>query len=533
METLYYHGAVRTMADGTPAEALLVTDGIVAGAGTYEALRSAAEPSCRRVDLQGCALLPAFVDAHSHITAYARTLGSVQLSGAQSFDEIVRRIRDFVRETRPEAGAYLSAFGYDQNILREGAHPTRAVLDAACPDIPLIASHASGHMGVLNSAALRALGVTRDTPDPSGGRIGRDADGEPTGYLEENAFMQVGARVPQPDEAARLTGLERAQTEYLKRGVATIQDGLTRAEDWSLLSAFAAQGRLRADVVCYADLKNDPALLREASREYRGRLRMGGGKIFLDGSPQGRTAWLTQPYLQAAEREGDAGYRGYPTYGDEEVYGFVAQCCRAGVQLLAHCNGDAAAEQLICACERARADGLDVAAIRPVMIHAQLVRPDQLRRMAPLGMTASFFVAHTWFWGDAHLANLGAARAREISPAASALREGVPFTFHQDTPVLPPDMLQTVWCAARRVTRAGARLDPAERVPVEAGLQAVTRTAAWQYFEEARKGALTPGRTADLVVLDRDPLAVPEEEVREVRVLATIKDGECVWQEDA
>jgi predicted amidohydrolase YtcJ len=167
------------------------------------------------------------------------------------------------------------------------------------------------------------------------------------------------------------------------------------------------------------------------------------------------------------------------------------------------------------------------------MIHAQLLDRDQLPQVRALGVTPSFFVAHVYHWGDAHIRNFGMERASRISPAASALREGIRFTFHQDSPVIEPDMLETVWCAVNRITREGVVLGADERIPVMDALRAVTSNAAWQYGEEDSKGTITPGKQADLVLLDRSPLAVEPEEIRNIMVMRTYKGGEILYERKA
>ena len=214
---------------------------------------------------------------------------------------------------------------------------------------------------------------------------------------------------------------------------------------------------------------------------------------------------------------------------DEQVLSAVRHAAEEGMQLLAHCNGDAACAQLLRCVKQAEGEGIDAAALRPVMIHAQLLGRDQMEAVRRTGILPSFFVAHVYHWGDVHIRNFGMERARFISPAASALRLGIPFTFHQDTPVLPPDMMETVWCAVNRRTRDGALLD-GEAVDVWEALRAVTVNGAYQYFEEDRKGTIAPGKSADFTVLDRNPLAVEPMGLREIRVLATIKEDDCLWR---
>ena len=524
---LYTNGTILTMENNQAAEAVLTESGRIRRVGSLDELRLEAPPDTKEVDLEHRVMLPAFLDPHSHITAYANTLSLVQLGGAAGFDEIHDRIREFREEKRLKSGDWILGFGYDHNTLREQDHPTRWLLDRAAPDNPVVIAHASGHMGVLNTAALQALGITADTPDPEGGVIGREEGGTPSGYLEETAFTGATSGVPQPTLEQLGRQIDAAQRVYLSHGITTVQDGLTKYPEWAMLSSMAEAGRLITDVVAYAEMKDCRALLAEHpdyARGYRSRLRIGGYKIFLDGSPQGRTAWMTDPY-----ENGKEGYRGYPIYTDEQVENFVRDALRENRQLLAHCNGDAAAQQYIDAFETVLG-GLRPVDTRPVMIHAQLLRRDQLPSMRTLGMIPSFFVAHTYYWGDVHVQNFGLSRASGISPAASALAAGVPFTFHQDTPVLPPDMLVTVGCAVNRVTRNGQVLGEGERIsPLEA-LRAVTISAAYQYFEEDQKGSIREGKRADFVVLDQNPLTADPERIRDIRVLRTIKDGVTVYE---
>ncbi|MBC8531341.1 amidohydrolase [Gehongia tenuis] len=521
---LFYHGDILTMeAREDRPEAVVVEDGRIARVGTLEEALNFA-PKAERVDLEGQTLMPAFIDAHSHITSFATTLGIVSLAGAESLDEVRDRIRTYAKERKVAAGKWIVGFGYDHNDLAEGRHPTRWDLDDASPDCPVLIAHASGHMGVVNSLGLQELGIDKDTPDPEGGVIGR-REGEPTGYLEERAFTQRSAGVMRPTMEETLALLDEAQRVYLSYGITTAQDGLVREAEWRVLEAAARTERLILDVVGYVDLEEADILRGNPQyQNYVHRLRLGGYKMFLDGSPQGRTAWMSEPYAN-----GEDGYRGYPIHGDDEVRTMIETALREERQLLVHCNGDAAAQQYIDAMERALQKCPK--AIRPVMIHAQTVRPDQLKIMAELPIIASFFVAHTYFWGDVHRVNLGEARANRISPVKTALQDGVVYTFHQDTPVVPPDMMKTVWCAVNRLTKGGTVLGEGERISVYDALMAVTRNAAYQYFEENEKGSIKAGKLADLVVLGKNPLTAEPMELADIPVVATYKEGRKVYQQ--
>ena len=530
-QTLFVNGTILTMDEtrGLYAEALLAEDGRIVAVGARSDVEAAAHAP-EIVDLHGAALLPAFIDPHSHLSSVAMGLQQAAVEGARDYADLIERIQRYIRENNVPAGQWVTAHGYDHNALAEHRPPTREVLDKAAPENPLVLQHASGHTGVFNTQALQALGLDAATPDPDGGRFGRAADGALTGYAEENAFIETIKRIPTPGGAQLLDCYRRAQQLYASFGIATVQDGLIVDQMAPLYEALVQTGTLFLDTVGYADFRSCEALHTRLPAHwdgYRGRFRIGGYKTFLDGSPQARTAWLRQPYVPADGQ--DESYCGYPALPDDVLFAQLVRALREGRQVLAHCNGDAAAAQYLAQFARAKAACPGAPGVRPVMIHAQFLGRDQLPQLKALGMIPSFFVAHVYHWGDVHLRNMGPARAAAISCASSALRAGLQFTFHQDAPVIRPDMLETVWCAVNRVTRAGVPLGPEERISTLEALKAVTAHAAYQYFEEDRKGTLAPGKLADLTVLSADPLATPPAALRDLQVLATYKDGRPVF----
>ena len=390
----------------------------------------------------------------------------------------------------------------------------------------MIIHHKSGHMGLMNSLALERLGIRPDTPALEGGKI-QTRDGRLTGYLEENAFFAYLKQIPSPDQSALLEAFKKAQKKYAAHGITTIQDGMVVEEMLPLYRMLLEKKLLKLDLVAYPS----PDCYERAMEEFGSlppwaHLKIGGIKIFLDGSPQGRTAWMRTPY--AGERE----YRGYGTLSDAQVLEAMELAWAKRTQLLCHCNGDEAAEQFLRCLGQAEKKHPELAQLRPVLIHGQLLGLDQLERVKRLGAVVSFFVAHVYHWGDTHIRNFGLERAAKISPVRSALQWGIPVTFHQDAPVIQPDMLETVWCAANRVTRQGVPLGAEECVPVSEALKAVTAGSAYQYFREERIGTIEPGKRADFVLLSKDPLEVPREQVREIQVLATYKAGEKIWPEE-
>lgn len=530
MNILYFDGDIITMEkEKEMVECVLVEDGKIKKTGTMASIRPFLTKETIKVDLEGKTMLPAFIDPHSHITAFASTLGFAALGGAGSFDEIGKRLEEFIEKEQLKEGEFVIGCGYDHNNLIESCYPTKEVLDKYSYGHPVIIVHASGHMAVANSKALKLLGITANSLNPKGGIIGRVKNSkEPNGYLEENAFMAVTPLIPALSEEEKIENLVKAQEIYFQYGITTIQDGLTGKTEYQLLDYAAQKEKLKADIVGYIDLNKDKHLTEKGKnyqKRYIHHLKLGGYKIFLDGSPQGKTAWLSQPYQNTQE-----GYCGYPIYTKEEVEKFIKIAEKEKMQLLVHCNGDAACEQLITAYENVLKGRKT--SIRPVMIHAQMATKNQLERMKRIGIIPSFFVAHTYYWGDIHRKNLGEERAARISMANTAKDLGLFFTFHQDTPVILPNMLETVWCAVNRKTKSKIILGKEERITVYEALKAITIYAAYQYFEENKKGSIKEGKYADFVILSNNPIKVIPEEIKEIQVLETIKHGESVYKKE-
>ena len=315
--------------------------------------------------------------------------------------------------------------------------------------------HVSGHLACANSKALELAGITKDLPDPEGGVIGREPGSrEPNGYLEEAGMTLIQNFIQTTMEFDYDAMVEQMQEIYIENGVTTVQEGAATREGIRLLKNIARNQQLKIDVVAYPMLTEDGKQMMESEAEYIGtyknRFKIGGCKLVLDGSPQARSAWMSKPYLT-----GENGYCGYPWMSDQAVEEAVSYAVQKGQQILVHCNGDAASQQFLNAYEHAvqNLEPNQKSSLRPVMIHCQTVRNDQLDRMARLGMVASIFVGHVWYWGDVHLKNLGTERGNRISPAKDALNRNIVITFHQDTPVTKPNMLHSVWCAVNHLSR--------------------------------------------------------------------------------
>lgn len=532
MKTLYVNGTILPMTgEDRRCEALLTEGGKILFAGARKEAEALCGEAFELVDLAGKTLLPAFIDPHSHFFQTAQGIAMCDLSQAESFDEIIALLKDYLTRKNISADGVVFGTGYDHNFLAEGRHPDRRVLDQVSATVPIYISHASGHMGAANSALLALAGLTNDTPDPQGGRFGRLEDGSLSGYVEETpALMPVIMKAMPRIKADMPAQLMETQQLYLSNGITTVQEGAAALGVMKGLCQFADHGALKLDVVAYVMAEDYPAaaeVCADRRETYRNHLRLGGSKIILDGSPQGKSAWLTQPY------EGEETFCGYPTHKDEEVVQAASAAIANGCQLLAHCNGDAASQQFIDCYKKALSEAEHPEQdLRPVMVHCQTVRADQLDEMKAIGMLPTVFVGHTYYWGDIHLTNLGQQRGSSISPVRWMKERGMRFTFHQDTPVTAPNMLHSIWCAVNRVTRRGQSIGSEQRIGVYDALKAVTVNAAYQYHEEGEKGTLEPGKRADLVILSRDPLTCPPAELCSVSVVETIKDGVRVWSSE-
>ena len=509
---MFFNGNIITMEnkEANP-EAILIENGIIKKVGNLEEVERE-EKGTRKIDLQGKTLMPAFIDTHSHITAYAKTLSYVSLNNCKNINDIIERLKEYKEKNKIKKGKWIVGVGYDNNFLIEKRHPSKEELDILENENPILVTHISGHMGIFNSSGLEKLGIKEETR---------------TGYLEENEFIKQATKIDKIDRKEEKENLKKVQERYLSYGITTVQDGLTKKEDFELLKEVAKENELKVDVVSYIDLEENKEIIKENKdyiKKYKNNLKIGGYKIILDGSPQARTAYLSKPY------EGEKEYRGYPSKKDYEVDDFVKIAIEEDMQLLAHCNGDSAADQLIESIKKqVKEKGIEaVKEQRPVMIHAQTIRKDQVFNCKEFGIIPSFFIAHIYYWGDVHLKNLGT-RAYRISPAKDALDNNIIFTFHQDAPVLEPNMLETIDIAVNRKTKNGVVLGEEEKIDVYSALKAVTINAAYSYFEEDKKGSIKPGKVADFIILSDNPLTVNKEKIKDIKILSTWKNGKEVY----
>lgn len=533
---LYINGTVLTMDESDSiAEAISVREGRIEAVGSSEAMLELAADNTQIIDLRGRTLMPGFVDAHGHFpgsgqTVFSADLNSPPIGDVTDMASLIERLSDFAAR---RSDGWIVGHGYDDTLLAEKRHPTRDDLDQISSDRPVAVVHVSGHLAAVNSVALQTLGITESTPDPEGGVIVRDltsADGRrPNGVLEETAARAVWEHTLDLGVMDALRMTTQAADEYLRVGVTTASAGGMPVAVAKLLGSLSALNQFPQRVALFPLFEEigEQLLSGElALDDFAGaRVAAPRVKIIADGSIQGYTGYLSEPYY--VPFKGDATYRGYPSVSREALFRQVAGLYERRIQVAIHCNGDASID-----------DGLDAIAAaeqahpwpdsRPLIIHAQMTRRDQIARMAELGVTPSFFSAHTYYWGDRHAAIfMGPERAANMSPARWALEQGVRFSSHLDTPVTPMLPLQGVWSQVERESTGGVVIGPAQRIERMPALRAVTIDAAWQVFMDEEIGSIESGKRADLVVLSDNPLTAAD--MRDIKVDRTIIDGATVY----
>ncbi len=501
-DAIYFGGPIITMNDRQPrAEAVAILNGRIVAVGNRRTVEDKHKGGQTKIiDLKGRTLLPGFIDGHSHyinsisvanqVNVYAPPAGP-----GKDPDSIVAELVKFRDARKIPPGEVIQAYGYDENVMPAGNQLTRDHLDKAFPDNPVLVGHVSMHGAVLNSAAFKKWNITAETQTPPGGIIvRRPGSNEPLGLIMETAYLPVFASLPKPTPEQEVEWTRAGQMIYARNGVTTAHEGATHASDIALMQRAAAKGAHIIDVVAYPFITDLEEVLKtnpvSTFGRYNNRLKIGGVKITIDGSPQGRTAFFTKPYRLGGPA-GEKNWRGEPTFPEETVKQLVKKVYDMRVPLNLHANGDAAIDMFLRAHEYA--SGGDPRRDRnTTIIHAQFIRPDQIDKFAQYKIRPSLFTLHTYYFADTHIANRGAAQANFISPMRAAMEKGLRPTNHTDFVVVPLDQMFMLWSAVNRVSRAGKVIGAEQRVTPMQGLKAMTIYGAEQHGEAANKGRWSP-----------------------------------------
>lgn len=487
-DDIYFGGDIITMEGDSAvyAEAVAVKDGKIVFVGSKADAEKMKGDGTKMKDLQGRTLVPGFIDGHAHFTGFGAQAVTANLLASP--DGNCNSINDLVEELKKwhaangtdKSQGWILGMGFDDAVLKENRFPTREDLDKVSKDIPVCITHISGHFCVLNSKGLEMKKITAASKDPVGGAIRRlPGSQEPNGVLEENAAFAVFLALFGPTDPALVDYyFDRGQEMAASFGYTTCNEGMATTNH-EQMADYAMRGKMKMDVISYINYRYPQYLHSEwNSRTYKNHYRIGGLKVTLDGSPQGRTAWRTTPYLIPPAGQ-KADYKGYPAIPDDkEVQKIVDTAFANNWQMKAHCNGDASIDQWLRALRISSAKHGNTDR-RNILIHGQLMRMDQLDSLKKYDIVASLFPMHTFYWGDWYKQIIGPEKANQISPIKSALNKGLHVTSHTDAPVAFPNMMMILWTTVNRISRSGTVMGAGERLSPYEALQSITIWGAY------------------------------------------------------
>nr|WP_244641899.1 amidohydrolase [Chelatococcus reniformis] len=527
-DVLFRNGTVLTMDPARPrAETVAVSGGKIIAVGSESELEGLRTAQTKVVDLAGGTLMPGLTDPHMH-TVFVMFESWIDISPftMRSMDQVVETLRAEVGKAPP--GTWVKAWQFDGSITPGRAQLDLALLDRIAPDHPLFVYESNGHIAHVNSKALAAAGITRDTPDPPQGRFDRDGNGNLSGRLDEApALLPFMIKMGIPAKEEVMAAIGRLFAKAASRGCTGLFDcglGFRGPADLALVQAAMAKNppiRFGGSLVStHMKAWRDAGLKPGFGND---RFRVTAIKAWADGSNQGRSGYQREPYLNSTSR-------GALNYTPEQLTDAIRAAHDDGWQVCVHANGDAAIDVTLDAYEavlkeKPRTDH------RHRIEHCSILHPGQIARLKALGLSPSFLIGHVYYWGRAFRDDiLGPERANLLDPCASVLKAGLRPTVHSDWNVTEIGPLRMVENAVTRTMRDGGEvLNPAERVSPEAGLRMVTADAAWQCHRDFT-GVLAAGKAADLVILDKDPTKVDPSTIKDIPVRETWLDGERRFQ---
>jgi hypothetical protein len=529
-DTIFIDGKIFTMDPARPwAEAVAVREGILVAVGTTAEIRRFGGPKTRVHDLRGGFVSPGFIDSHVHFINGGFALLNIQLRQAKTREDFTARIAAKAREI--PKGEWILNGDWDHQQFNPVELPRRDWIDAVTPDTPVCVNRLDGHMILCNTPALRAAGITRTTPVPPGGEIVKDpATGDPTGILKDAAMDLVYRVIPAPSAAQTRRAAEAALRYAAEKGVTSVHD-VSGEAGFDLYQEMLASGRLTVRIYFYVPVSTVDAVRGMKLRGGFGNdvLRFAGMKGFADGSLGSATAAFFEPYT---DEPGKTGLLHGDMFPPQIMDKRILEADAAGLQTAVHAIGDRAIAIILDIYEKTSAR--NPARDRRFRIeHAQHVRPADFSRFARLGIVASAQPYHAIDDGRWAETKIGSERARTTYPFRTFLDQGIRLAFGSDWPVAPMDPIMGIYAAVTRATLDGRHPEgwvPEQKITVEEALRAFTLGGAYAEFAEDRKGSLVPGRLADLVVLDRDPLAIPAAEISGLNVVMTVCGGRIVFR---
>jgi hypothetical protein len=525
-----HHGVVMTLDPRAPsATAVAVRGGRIAAVGADDDILALAGPDTRRIDLQGAFVLPGLIDAHGHVASLGERLSSVDVRGMTSLEAITQAVRQRAAGGLPE-GAWITGGGWDQNLWPGEQFPTHAPLDAASPDRPVLLRRVDGHASWASLKAMQAAGITRDTQDPDGGSIVRDAKGEPTGVFIDNAMALVEAAQPKPTRAQTKDRIRLALQRCAAAGLTEIHDAGVSLEQAAAYRELADEGALPLRVYLMWDGTNpdpiDAMIAEEPFVNYRDRVTLRAVKLMVDGAMGSRGAVFFADYTDAP------GHRGLFVTAPEEIERRAEKAMARGYQVCTHAIGDRGIREVVDAYAKALA-AVPAGDRRPRIEHVQCVRREDLADFKRLGIIASMQPSHATSdmpWAEERV---GMDRGRGLYAWRWVLDAGIPIAGGSDFPVDPERPLVGLHSALTRQdleNRPAGGWHPDQDMTIEEAITAYTATAAYAAYEEKEKGRITPGFWADLTILGQDLRAIPPDRIDDVAVKATLVGGQFAYE---
>jgi predicted amidohydrolase YtcJ len=527
------NGRIVTVDDARPeAQALAARGGVIVAVGTNDEVSKLVGPSTRVLDLAGALAIPGFIEGHGHFMGIGEAEMRLKLGTARSWAEIVKAVGDAAEESEP--GAWIQGGGWHQekwNSVPEGSVdgvPVHRDLSRVSPENPVVLEHASGHGVFVNQKAMELSNIDRDTPDPPGGTIVKDRDGNPTGFLRERAQELVS--IPRDfTESRERKKVELASKECLSKGITSFQDAGSPFPTLDLFKKLAQEGALDLRLWVMIAAPNEELELRLPLYKMVNvgdhRLTVQAIKKMIDGALGSHGAWLLEPYSDKPET------KGLNTQTPEEISRTADLALRHGFQLCVHAIGDRGNRETLDLFEAAfarRPGGRD---LRFRIEHAQHLSPEDIPRFAKLGVIASMQGVHATSDGPWVEPKLGEKRAREGAYVwRSLLDSGAVIINGTDAPVEDVDPIASFYASVTRKMASGKPFHPEQRMTREEALRSYTLSAAYAAFEEDVKGSLTVGKLADVTVLSKDILRVPDDEIRDAEVLYTIVGGDVKYE---
>jgi predicted amidohydrolase YtcJ len=527
------NGKIWTVNEAQPrAEAVACLGSRIVAVGSNGEIRKWIGAGTEVLDLAGKLVLPGFNDAHVHFFSGGENLASVQLRDAKSEEEFRKRIAEFA--AKQPSGRWISGGGWDHENWTPARLPTRQSIDAVTAGHPVFVNRLDGHMGLANSQALQLAGISRDTPDPPGGTIVRDAAGEPTGVLKDAAMERMYRAIPAPSEDQVADAVRAAMLYAAQNGVTSVQDMSAAPEILRVYQALLARGELTVRISGHQPLASWQRLAAVGLRADFGgeKLHIGGLKGFADGSLGSTTALFFEPYLDAPNTSGLANSEMIP---ESKMQTHILDADRAGLQVAVHAIGDKANHLVLGMYEEAeRQNGARDRRFR--IEHAQHLRMDDIPRFGKLHVIASMQPYHCIDDGRWAEKRIGPERAKSTYAFRALLDSGAVLAFGSDWDVAPMQPLMGIYAAATRRTLDGKHPNgwvPEQKITVAEAIRAYTMGSAYASFDETIKGSIEPGKLADMVVVSDDILSVPAVEIEKTRVQTTVFDGKVIYRRSA